>query len=171
MADRFLSCLDVVLGYEGGFVDDPRDPGGATNFGVTRGTLGHWLGRVATVHEVRDLQRETAAEIYRAHFWHVVGCDQLPAGVDLILFDCAVNQGTTFAGRTLQTALGINADGIVGPRTIAAAQSDNPARLIRCISALRRERYVSLPTFDRFGRGWLRRLDTVTAKAIGLTTA
>lgn len=165
-ADRFTRCLDVILRFEGGFVDDLRDPGGATCMGITRGTLGHWLGRPATVDEVRNLSRDTAADLYRQSFWHAVGCDQLAPGPDLIVFDMAVNQGTVFAGRTLQQALGVEADGIVGSRTIASAQADNPGRLVRCISAIRRERYVSLPTFDHFGRGWLRRLDEVTTLAL-----
>jgi lysozyme family protein len=171
---RFARCLAVVLQYEGGFVDNPRDSGGATSMGITRGTLGHWLGRTATVDDVRELTRETAGDIYEAHYWTAVGADRLPAGVDLMAFDCAVNQGVPTAARFLQQAAGVPADGAVGPRTIDAAHAIAPATLINSIGVYRRERYRSLPTFSTFGRGWLRRLDEVTALALadaGVTEA
>lgn len=166
MTDRFDRCLDVVIGFEGGFVCDPRDPAGATNMGITIGTLGQWFGRVATADEVRDLTRETAADIYRGRYWFVDACERLPAGVDLMMFDCAVNQGVSFAARTLQQSVGVSPDGLIGPRTLAAAQSDSASRLVSSISSLRGQRYRSLPTFAVFGKGWLRRLDAVTALAL-----
>jgi lysozyme family protein len=134
--------------------------------GITQGTLGHWFGRVATSDDVRGLTRETAGAIYRAQYWHVTGCDQLPAGVDLITFDCAVNQGTGIAGRFLQQASGVSVDGIVGPRTISAATSKPAADVVNSISAYRAERYRGDHNFDHFGKGWLRRLAEVTALAL-----
>lgn len=166
MTDRFDRCLGVILQAEGGYVDDPRDPGGATNFGITRGTLGHWLGRPATIADVQAMTRETAATIYEHQYWRVTGCDQLPAGVDLMTFDCAVNQGTAIAGRFLQQACGVSVDGIVGPRTIQAAQLKPAASLINSISAYRCARYRADVNFETYGKGWLRRLAEVTALAL-----
>lgn len=167
---RFDRCMSAVLAFEGGFSEDPRDPGGETKFGITRGTLGHWLGRPASVDDVRTLAPEVAADIYRHQYWSVTGCDQLPAGVDLIVFDSAVNQGTTIAGRLLQQACGVSVDGIVGPRTIAAAKAKPPMQLILSISAYRNERYLGTANFDHFGKGWLRRLDSITASAVNDAT-
>lgn len=169
-SERFDRCLTCILQFEGGFVDDPHDPGGATKFGITRGTLGHWLGRPVSVDEVHALGVETAAEIYRAQYFHVCGCDQLPPGLDLLVFDCAVNQGTAIAGRFLQQACGVSVDGIVGPRTIAAAKAKPAKDLINSVAAYREQRYRGNANFERYGRGWLRRLASVTASAINDAT-
>src|SRR5580658_7273251 len=101
----FEACLPVILASEGGFVDDPADPGGATNLGVTRATLSSWLGRPATIAEVETLS---------------------PPGVDLMVFDAAVNQGVARAFATLQSALGVAADGGFGPTTKAALTAADP---------------------------------------------
>jgi lysozyme family protein len=164
-SERFDRCLTCVLQFEGGFVDDPRDNGKATKFGITLRTLGHWLGHEVVAEDVRSLNVETAAEIYRKQYWHVTGCDQLPPGLDLMVFDCAVNQGTTIAGRFLQQAVGVSVDGLVGPRTIAAAKARPALDLINSVSAYRRERYRGNPNFPVYGKGWLRRLDSITASA------
>jgi lysozyme family protein len=164
--ERFARCLEVVLLFEGGFSDDPRDNGNATNFGITLRTLARWRGREVVAEDVRQLTEDEAAAIYRAQYWHVTGCDQLPPGLDLITFDCAVNQGTAIAGRFLQQACGVSIDGIVGPRTIQAARTKAAASLINAVSQYRAERYRATANFETFGKGWLRRLAEVTALSL-----
>ena len=162
----FDDCLPFILESEGGFVNDPQDPGGATNLGVTLGTLSGWLGRAATVAEVQALTPQTVAPIYQADYWNAAHCDACAAGVDLMVFDTAVNQGVGRAIRTLQAALGVTVDGGFGPATAAAAQLADPATTVNAIAAAREAFYRSLPTFPRFGDGWLARVARTQAAAL-----
>src|SRR5579862_7765842 len=159
---RFEACLPVILASEGGFVDDPADPGGATNLGVTRATLSSWLGRPATVAEVEALRPAAVAPIYRARYWNPAHAGDCPPGVDLMVFDEAVNQGVGRALASLQAALGVAPDGAFGPATVAALAAADPAALVRAIAANREANYRALPTFPRFGHGWLARLERTT---------
>jgi lysozyme family protein len=168
---RFEACLPVILAAEGGFIDDPADPGGATNLGVTRATLCGWLGRTATIADIEALTPAAVAPIYRARYWNPARAGDCPPGVDLMVFDEAVNQGVGRALASLQAALGVTADGAFGPATRAAIAAADLARLIRAIAADRASHYRALPTFPRFGRGWLARLDRTTALALDMTTA
>jgi len=161
----FQACLPIILQSEGGFVDNPDDPGGATNLGITIGTLSSWLGRAATVAEVQALTPETVAPIYQANYWDKTSCDSWDAGVDLMVFDEAVNQGPGRAITTLQSALGVTADGAIGPATQAAAQMESAADTIAKMSAAREAFYRSLPSFAEFGTGWMNRLTRTTALA------
>jgi lysozyme family protein len=165
----FDACLPIILRFEGGFVDDPHDPGGATNLGVTIGTLSGWLGRQATVDEVLALTPATVAPIYQADYYNASHACDCPTGVDLMVFDEAVNQGVGRAIRSLQSAAGVASDGLFGPATRVAVAAAAPADLITGIAAGREARYRSLPGFQRYGEGWLNRL--ATAKADALTMA
>ena len=162
----FEACLAVVLAAEGGFVDDPADPGGATNLGITRATLSSWLGRLATIADVEALTPALAGAIYRARYWNPAHAGKCPPGVDLMVFDEAVNQGVGRAIASLQTAAGVAPDGAFGPATRAAIAAAAPAELIRAIAADRIRHYRALPTFPRFGRGWLARVDRTTGAAL-----
>ncbi len=167
---RFEACLPVILASEGGFVDDPADPGGATNLGITLATLRDWLGRAASVAEVEALTPAAVAPIYRARYWNAAHAGDCPAGVDLMVFDEAVNQGVGRALASLQSALGVAADGAFDTATQTALAAADPAPLIRAIAAGREAHYRALPTFPRFGRGWLARLERTTALALGMVT-
>jgi lysozyme family protein len=164
----FEACLPVILAAEGGFVDDPSDPGGATNLGVTRATLSSWLGRPATIAEVEALTPAAVAPIYLARYYDAAHAGDCPAGVDLMVFDEAVNQGVGRAIASLQAAAGAPRDGAFGPVTRAAVAASTPAHLIRSIAADREAHYRALPTFPRFGRGWLARLASTTDAALRL---
>jgi lysozyme family protein len=164
--ERFDRCLAEVLRQEGGYADDPRDPGGPTRFGVTRAVLSEALGRAASAEDVAVLTEAEAAGIYRRSYWAPVSCGGLPAGLDLVVFDSAVNMGPGTAARLLQAALGVTADGAVGPRTLASAGDRPAAEAIRGVSDLRRRRYRALAGFSAFGQGWLRRTDAVEALAL-----
>lgn len=164
-ARNFAAALAHVLRQEGGYVDHPADPGGATNLGITQGTLAAWRGRAVNKDEVRALGREEAGAIYRARYWDAVRADTLPAGVDLSVFDCAVNSGPSRATRLLQRALGVAEDGLIGPATQAALDRADPAALIGAFTAARLAFLEQLSTFPVFGRGWRRRLAATEAAA------
>ncbi len=133
----FEACLPVILAAEGGFVDDPHDPGGATNLGVTLRTLSGWFGRQATLAEVKALTPAAVAPIYRARYYAPSHAGDCPPGVELMVFDEAVNQGVGRAFASLQSALGVTAGGAFGPATRAALGHADPAQLIHAIAANR----------------------------------
>ncbi|MFT8245729.1 glycoside hydrolase family 108 protein [Roseomonas sp. BN140053] len=165
---RFDRCLAVVLEKEGGFVDDPRDPGGATNMGITLATLQGFREAPVTVGDVRDLTRSEAREIYRARYWTAMRCADLPAGLDLVVFDFGVNAGPSRSIKLLQRIAGVTADGSIGPITLAALRAQPAARLINAVSEARLEYYRALSTFPTFGRGWTARTDAVRTAALAM---
>lgn len=167
---RFQACLPLILKHEGGYVDDPRDPGGATNLGVTLATARAYkldLDHDGDVDkaDVRALKPADVAPVYHRGYWLASSADLCPPGLDYMVFDCAVNQGVGRATRWLQTVLAVKADGLIGPKTIAALGIVNRSMAIALYADLREDHYRSLSTFDRFGKGWLRRLEEVQAKA------
>lgn len=168
--DRFEHCLGEILRHEGGYVDHPSDPGGATNMGITRKTLARWrkvspwtgLPKAA----VEALTRDEAALIYRAHYWNTAKAGAMPAGVDLALFDFAVNSGPDRAARVLQAALRVAADGEIGPVTLAAVEAADPKRLVNDLCDRRLGFLRRLASFSVFGRGWTRRVAAIRAAAL-----
>ena len=96
---RFEACLPVILAAEGGFVDDPHDPGGATNLGITLATLSGWFGRAATIAEIEALTPESVSPIYRSRYWNPSHASDCPPGVDLMVFDDAVTNAEKVAAR------------------------------------------------------------------------
>lgn len=166
MKANFDACLDHVLKSEGGYVDHPRDPGGATNMGITLATLSDWRGKPVTKADVRALTRKEAAAIYRARYWAQVRGDDLPAGLDLVAFDAAVNSGVYRGARWLQSVLGVVADGQIGPRTIAAATACDCPKMISRAVQTRKNFLLSLNTWPTFGKGWSARLVSVEREAL-----
>jgi lysozyme family protein len=165
MKDNFPACLEVVLHHEGGWSDHKDDPGGATMKGVTLATFSNFLGRPATKDELRNISDEQINAIYHRNYWGRVAGDRLSSGLDLSVFDMAVNAGVSRSVRMLQEIVGSTPDGVLGPRTLAAVAEQDTLSLIRQYAEERRRFYKSLKTFDVFGRGWLRRVDEVEAKA------
>lgn len=164
--ERFHRCLPLILAHEGGYVNHPADPGGATNKGVTQRVYDAWRRSVGRVpRSVKSIEASEVSDIYHDGYWFAAKCDKLPAGVDYMVFDCAVNQGVGRAARLLQQALGVEADGKIGPKTLAAVAGAAPVPLIQWIGDAREAHYRSLKTFATFGKGWMRRLDEVSAKA------
>jgi len=163
---RFTICLDRVLKHEGGFVDHPKDPGGATNMGVTQAVLAEFLKRPVTVAEIKALSRQTAADIYRFRYWSPLLAEGLPPGVDYMVFDLAVNSGVARAVRFLQLAVGATPDGRMGPATLGAVAKVEPRALVLTLSERRENFYRALKTFPTFGTGWIRRLREVTKDAL-----
>ncbi|MDV2986992.1 UNVERIFIED_CONTAM: glycoside hydrolase family 108 protein [Methylobacteriaceae bacterium AG10] len=167
-AASFERALALVLAHEGGYVDHPADPGGATNLGITIGTLSDWLGRPASKAEVKALTRATVAPIYRKNYWDRVRGDELPPGVDYCVFDFAVNSGPGRAIPSLQRAIGVADDGKIGPITLAAARERLSAQTVERICADRLAFLRRLTTWGTFGKGWSRRVEGVRTEALAM---
>lgn len=160
----FDTCVNFVLGpsIEGGLVDDPRDPGGRTNMGVTQ----RRLDSVRISHpdlslpkKVEDLTRDQVVTIYRVCEWAWIQGNRLPGPLALLMFDSAINQGATKAVECLQSALRVKRDGVLGPITIAAAGTADIKALAMEYAAQRGFHYATLDKLDDvFGLGWMRRL-------------
>lgn len=170
MRSNFDRCLAEVLIHEGGFVDHPRDPGGMTNLGVTKAVYEEWIGYPVTESVMRKLTVGNVKALYKQRYWDVVKCDDLPTGLDMCVFDFAVNAGPKRAARYLQLMVGGIADGDVGPKTLASVaeyvKKHGPATAILRYQDLRRAYYPRLDTYPTFGRGWMRRVDKVEQFAV-----
>lgn len=165
----FPACLAAVFQEEGGFANHPRDPGGATRFGITRATLAQWRGRPASLRDMRLLTKAEASQIYEARYWQPVHGEDLPGGIDLALFDFAVNAGPGRAVKTLQATLRQRQDGIIGTRTLAALAAADAASLVCELSRRRLAFLRGLPTWMVFGRGWSGRVRRVEMRALAMT--
>ena len=163
----FEDAVEVVFEHEGGYVDHPEDPGGATNFGITLATLERWRGNAVTKADVADLSRDEAAEIYRALYWAACRCDEMPPGIALVVFDSAVDLGVRRSIRLLQRALRVGVDGALGPVTLGALNRFDPRDLIDEYMARRAVYYGSLNA--TFHLGWYRRLMNVHRRALSLS--
>ena len=163
MKENFPFCLVAVLRFEGRFVNDQRDPGGATNHGITISTWSNWTGRHATVDDIRAVTVADVTPLYRSKYWDAIKGDELPSGLDFAVFDTAVNSGVTKAAKLLQEALGLKPDGIIGPVTVRAAQAADARRVASQILDARLAFLRGLGAWSSFGRGWARRIDQVRA--------
>lgn len=173
----FDKALAMVLRFEGGWSDDPYDPGGPTNRGITLAIYAREQGIAVTsgtrgqlVAGLRTISDDLVRRIYLERYWRPACCPDLPAGIAVFHFDTAVNMGVGTAARMLQQALGVEADGEIGPITRAAAAAADPAEVLRTYAGLRRQRYRSLSAFWRFGRGWLARNEQALAEALRLSS-
>jgi lysozyme family protein len=139
-----------------------------TNLGVTKRVWEAWVGHPVGEKEMRALTLATVARLYKRQYWDAVKGDELPTGLDYLMFDFAVNAGAGRAIRTMQKALGTTPDGVIGPKTMAAIKAADPKDLIAKFSMERELFYKALPTFATFGRGWLRRVDESKSQAMTL---
>ncbi|MCL4766431.1 MAG: TIGR02594 family protein [Hyphomicrobiaceae bacterium] len=170
--DIFETSLAHVLEMEGGWSDDPHDPGGPTNLGITLAVYAASKGvelteasRAALKRELQRLEPAAARQIYRTRYWTPSRADALPPGLALMHFDAAVNHGVGNAARMLQQALRVTADGEIGPETLGASRTLPSNEIVGRYADIRRERYRSRGHFWRFGRGWLRRVERTVAAA------
>ena len=154
---NFDECLKLILHHEGGYVNHPKDPGGETNLGVTKRVYEEWGG----TKNMKDLTVEDVAPIYKKNYWDRVKADQIPEGLNLCVFDWAVNSGTGRAAKKLQGMIGTTVDGGIGPNTLKALKiycdTEGVEAAISNYTEIRQKFYESLSTFDTFGRGWTRR--------------
>lgn len=151
---NFDQAFDLLLGHEGGYVNDSRDSGGETRWGVTR--------RVAIKEgytgDMHLLPREFAKDVYRRRYWQPIMADRLPAAARYSVFDAAVNSGVKQAIQWLQRCVDVVDDGVMGPMTLQAAERAPGLRLAVELNAMRLDFMTSLPTWSAFGRGWARRI-------------
>src|SRR5882724_6998850 len=172
MADMFDACLAFTLREEGGYVDDPADPGGATNMGITLATYRQWSGDPELgAAQVEDMTQRTARAIYRSLYWNPLRADALPPGVDLSVFDMGVNAGIWASARLLQRALGFTGeevDGCIGPETLSAAAKPDPRTLVDDLAGRQAAYYKSLSDFPTFGTAWLSRTQRRRSAALAM---
>ena len=160
----FKECLELVLKSEGGWVNNPKDPGGETNLGVTKTVWEEWVGH--PVESLKKLTKDDVAPLYEQRYWRPCYAGVLPRGLNYIMFSMAVNAGPGRAVKLLQSALGCVPDGVIGPRTRELISASNIATLIIKFSETRREYYRQLKTFPIFGNGWLARVDREEKEAL-----
>lgn len=162
----FDIALTHVLEMEGGYSDDPHDPGGPTNKGITIAVYAKWIGetldgsnRARLAQRLKRIPEAMVREIYATRYWTPAGCGDMPVALALMHFDAAVNHGVGSAIRMLQEATGATIDGEIGPETRRAIAREPVGATLRRYADIRRDRYRALPHFWRFGKGWLRRVD------------
>ncbi|MBX5206678.1 glycoside hydrolase family 108 protein [Rhizobium sp. NZLR11] len=162
---EFERALARVLTHEGGYVNDPRDPGGATNRGITQRVYDAYRDRLGLQRvPVRNISSSEVEGIYRSNYWDLAKCDMLPAGVSYVVFDGAVNSGVAQSVKWLQRALGVTPDGVIGNATLAAVQNyGNLDRLVDAICDRRLAFLKALKTWKAFGKGWASRVAAVRA--------
>ena len=169
MKSNFEDCLAHVLASEGGFVNHPKDPGGATNRGVTQAVYNAYRKiRGRGMQSVKFITDDELRAIYKFQYWDKVQGDFLPTGLDYAVFDFAVNSGVGRAAKYLQAVLGVAQDGQIGARTLAAITK--PVNTINALSDRRMGFLRNLRTFLTFGKGWSRRVQDVRAHALEMAT-
>ena len=162
MRMNFQAALARILVYEGGRANNPKDPGGKTNYGITQSTYNAWrraqknLGNA----DVYAITHAEVAEIYEREYWDRIHGDALPSGLDLAVFDGAVNSGVGTSIMWLEGALGLSTDGSIGSKTLAAIPDD----YVHVIDDMLQRRLGSLQrlrTYRTFGKGWHARIANV----------
>jgi lysozyme family protein len=170
MTGEFEKALKRILKHEGGYVNDPLDSGGMTNLGVTKRVWEEFVGHPVSEADMRALTPEIIAPMYKMKYWNSSYCEVLPKGLDYVVFDFAVNAGTGRSVKTLQQAIGCVADGVIGPKTMAAINDAEPKNLIEKFSDARADFYQGIvtrkPDQARFIKGWLNRVEDARKLAL-----
>lgn len=168
MRENHEKCIKIILHHEGGYVDHPDDPGGETNLGVTKKVWEEWGG----TKDMKDLTVDDVIPVYKKNYWDRVKGDDLPSGMDLAVFDWAVNSGTGRAAKKLQAMIGTTVDGGIGPNTLRILDEyideHGMETTIKNYTDIRQSFYESLKTFETFGKGWTRRNKETCETAIGM---
>lgn len=163
----FARCLVPVLAAEGGYVDDSRDPGGATNQGITQRVYSAWLSRHGRpAQTVKLIKPAEVSEIYYSQYWLSASCQLLPPGINLSVFDTSVNAGCHESALLLQRSLGVRPDGLIGQITLAAAEKANQELLIEQFTTLRLGFLHRLRTWKFFARGWTSRVKEIETRSL-----
>jgi lysozyme family protein len=173
MIDNWKLAFEQMLKSEGGFTDDERDDGnklpdgrkGSTMLGVTQYNWEQHVGHQVTHDQMRKLTPADVEPLYKKKYWDVVRADELPSGIDYLVFDMGVNAGPGRSIKLLQTAVGVTPDGGFGPMTMAAVQAADPVKLIEKFSQEKEAFYRGLEKFTVYGEGWLNRVAAVKLKA------
>ncbi|WP_295808867.1 glycoside hydrolase family 108 protein [uncultured Nitratireductor sp.] len=168
MDRNFARALPLVLKHEGGWADHPDDPGGATMKGVTLATFRRYVKADGTKADLKAISDEQIATVFYRHYWAAVNAQALPSGVDYAVFDFAVNSGPARAAKYLQSIVGANVDGRVGPQTIAAVSRMEPSDVINRLCDARMDFLRKLEHWPTFGKGWTRRVSDVRKDAVNM---
>ncbi|TJZ89704.1 hypothetical protein FA743_18015 [Paracoccus gahaiensis] len=165
---RFQKFHSFIKRWEGGFVNHPADRGGATNMGITIGTLADWRGKDVTVEDVRNLTRAEADEIFRARYYAICRCGEMPERMAMTVYNCAVLSGPKTAIKFVQEAFNLlgltvdgsrlTVDGILGRLTMGAVQKTDASVLAEAFMDQHEKYLRGLDTFSVFGAGWLNRM-------------
>lgn len=159
--DKFDKVMDFILAEEGGYVNNPADPGGETNFGISK--------RAYPNTDIKNMTRDLAKAIYWADYWVFIHGDELPLPIALLMMDAAVNMGPSSAVHILQDALKVKSDGHLGILTLAEVKKiPSQTAFIAEFTALRFFEYTEITSFHAFGLGWSRRVARCMAAALGL---
>ena len=169
MNQNFDKALAAVLVHEGGYVNNSKDPGGMTNLGCTKTVWEEHCGHPVDEKAMRALTPADVAPLYKSKYWDKIKGDDLPSGVDYVVFDAAINSGPGRAAKWLQACVGVEVDGSIGPKTLAAVRAFNQKQLIEGYGKRRLSFLYDLPTWDTFGKGWYRRVNEVTQLGQTLT--
>lgn len=161
MKANFDAALKAILHHEGGYVNHPADPGGMTNLGVTKRVWEEWVGHEVDEKAMRNLTPEIVGPMYKVKYWDKIKGDELPTGVDYVVFDAAVNSGPGRAAKWLQACVGVEPDGGIGPKTLAAVAAVDASQLVEDYAKRRLSFLMDLQTWDTFGKGWSRRVAEV----------
>lgn len=156
MLSEFDSAFENVVGIEGGYVNDPDDPGGETKYGISKRSYPHL--------DIKNLTLAQAKAIYYNDYWIAAKCDWLPEPLNVYVFDAAVNQGLSTAIKLLQETVGVPADGVFGNQTKRAVAAAEPKELADLYAATRAMRYVNTNKFNKYGKGWFKRLFNLARK-------
>lgn len=168
MKSNFDKALAAVLVHEGGFVNHPNDPGGMTNLGCTKAVWEEHCGHPVDEKTMRALTPGDVAPLYKRKYWDKIQGDELPDGVDYVVFDCAINSGPGRAAKFLQSCVGVEPDGGIGPKTLAAVKAFDAKQLVQDYSKRRLSFLMDLPTWPTFGKGWSRRVNEVEASGLSM---
>lgn len=169
MKENWDKSFELVIKSEGGYVNDPADPGGETNLGVTKAAWSSYIGRPVKDGEMKALTKDVVKPFYKAMYWDKLKCDSLPEGVDYVVFDFGVNAGTGQSAKFLQRAVGASDDGAIGPGTLSCVSKVEPSKILEDFSNQKEKFYKGIverkPTSAKFLKGWLARVDHVQSNA------
>lgn len=158
---NFEIAIEIVLKFEGGYVNNPNDPGGETKYGISK--------RAYPEIDIRQLDREGAINIYKNDYWIPLMCDEISSPLRLALFDCGVNQGVLRASKLLQELVKVKIDGKIGPKTMAAVKEKKTDKLLIDFLVGRQMHYISLKNFKFFGKGWTKRIFEIAVNTTSKT--
>lgn len=147
--NNFNLAVNLILDHEGGYSLDRFDPGGETNYGISK--------RAYPNENIRELTKERAKTIYKLDYWDKIRGDELPFPVAVVAFDIAVNMGVSVAVKMLQGSVDERQDGIIGDKTMRGVQCHSNALIVEKMTTARILRYASLSTFQHYKSGWVRR--------------
>ena len=176
MIGNYDKSLDCILKSEGGFTDDPRDPGnklsdgraGCTNMGVTQAAWEEFVGHKVSTADMKALTKEQVKKFYKVRYWDRVQSDALPVGLDYLAASFAINAGPGTSAKLIQKCINAIPDGVIGPRTLQAIAGIDKKELIEKFSQAKTEYYKGLKLFPVYGKGWLNRVNEEQAIAFAM---